>query len=349
MAANASFAFEGLATNLEIEDTTPAKTVLDIAQLPGSGLPGIVGNSATLRRVLRLVRVVAPTGATVLIQGETGTGKELIAEAIHKCSDRSGGPFVKVNCAAIPAGLLESELFGHERGAFTGACVRRIGRFERAHRGTLFLDEIGDLPLDLQPKLLRVMQERQFERLGGPTIHSDVRVICATHRNLVEMTDKRQFRDDLFYRISVFPVCVPPLRERPEDVPLLVRHFIQEFARRMNKTIDTVPSETMDALIQYAWPGNIRELQNLIERAAILSSGPVLRIPIADLQSPTPSVADGGTHRTLKETERAHILAVLKETGWVLSGPTGAAARLGLKRSTLHFRMKKLGIVRPCS
>jgi formate hydrogenlyase transcriptional activator len=350
MAANASRVFEGPATNLEVEHTAPVKTMLEIAELRGRGLPGIVGNSDALRRVLSLVRVVAPTGATVLIQGETGTGKELIAEAIHKCRDQSGGPLVKVNCAAIPAGLLESELFGHERGAFTGACVRRIGRIERAHRGTLFLDEIGDLPLELQPKLLRVMQERQFERLGaGPTIHGDVRVICATHRNLVEMTDKRRLRADLFYRISVFPVYVPPLRERPEDVPLLVRHFIQEFARRMNKTIDTVPSETMDALIRYAWPGNIRELQNLIERATILSNGPVLRVPIVDIQAQTAPVADGGTHRTLKETERAHILAVLKETRWVLSGPVGAAARLGLNRSTLQFRMKKSGIVRPGS
>ena len=253
MAANATWAIESRAINhqasLESEHPTSAKVPLDNSEFSGSALPRIVGNSAALRRVLGMVRIVAPTDATVLINGETGTGKELIAEAIHKCSDRSNGPFVKVNCAAIPAGLLESELFGHERGAYTGAVARGIGRFERAHRGTLFLDEIGDLPLELQPKILRVMQERQFERLGSTaTIHTDVRVICATHRNLVEMVDERQFRADLFYRLSVFPIELPPLRERPEDIRLLVQHFAMDYAARMRKPITAISEEFMAAL-----------------------------------------------------------------------------------------------------
>src|SRR5271154_579203 len=253
------------------------------SQLPASGLPRIVGNSVALRRVLGMVRIVAPTDATVLINGETGTGKELIAEAIHKCSDRSNGPFVKVNCAAIPAGLLESELFGHERGAYTGAIARSIGRFERAHRGTLFLDEIGDLPLELQPKILRVLQERQFERLGGAaTIQTDVRVICATHRNLVEMIDQRAFRADLFYRLSVFPIELPPLRKRREDIPLLAHHFAMYYAARTRKPITGISECFMAALACHSWPGNIRELQNLIERAVILSKGPVLSGPLPD-------------------------------------------------------------------
>src|SRR5712675_44943 len=263
--------------SFEIEDTMSANGALDGNELYGSGLPRIVGNSAALRRVLGLVQVVAPTNATVLINGETGTGKELIAEAIHKYSERSSGPFVKVNCAAIPAGLLESELFGHERGAYTGAVARGIGRFERANGGTLFLDEIGDLPLELQPKLLRVMQERQFERLGGAaTIHTDVRVICATHRNLVEMVDDRQFRADLFYRLSVFPIELLPLRDRPEDIRLLVRHFAMDYAARMRKPITAVSEEFMEALVRHSWPGNVRELQNCIERSVILSTGAVL-------------------------------------------------------------------------
>src|SRR6266699_2392271 len=261
--------------SFEIEDAAPAKVALDNDELRGRGLPTIIGNSAALRRVLDMVRVVAPTDATVLIDGETGTGKELIAEAIHKYSDRSNGPFVKVNCAAIPAGLLESELFGHERGAFTGAIARGIGRFERAHRGTLFLDEIGDLPLELQSKILRVMQERQFERLGGvSTINTDVRVICATHRNLIEMVDKREFRADLFYRLSVFPIKLPPLRDRREDVRLLVRHFAMNYAARMRKRITAVAEEFMTACTRHSWPGNIRELQNFVERSVILSTGP---------------------------------------------------------------------------
>jgi formate hydrogenlyase transcriptional activator len=260
------------------------QVALDSDELHSSGFPRIIGKNAALRRVLDMVQVVGPTDATVLIKGETGTGKELIAEAIHKCSDRSNGPFVKVNCSAIPAGLLESELFGHERGAFTGAVARGIGRFERAHRGTLFLDEIGDLPLELQPKLLRVIQEKQFERLGGAsTIHTDVRVICATHRNLVEMVEKREFRADLFYRLSVFPIELPPLRDRSEDIPSLVHHFAMAYAARMGKSIEHVSDDVMTALVRYDWPGNIRELQNFVERSVILTNGRELRAPIAEL------------------------------------------------------------------
>jgi|HubBroStandDraft_6_1064221.scaffolds.fasta_scaffold59719_2 formate hydrogenlyase transcriptional activator len=272
----------------EIEDTKPAKDAQGKGELDRSGLSKIIGNSAALQRALRLVRMVAPTDATVLIQGETGTGKELVAEAIHKCSNRASGPFVKLNCAAIPAGLLESELFGHERGAYTGAIARSIGRFERANRGTLFLDEIGDLPLELQPKLLRVMQERQFERLGGTaTIHTDVRVISATHRNLVEMAGERKFRSDLFYRLSVFPIELPPLRDRPEDIRLLVHHFALDYADRMQKPITSVSEEFMAALARHSWPGNIRELQNLIERSVILSDGPLLNGSLPELSHTT--------------------------------------------------------------
>jgi formate hydrogenlyase transcriptional activator len=307
----------------------------------------IIGNSAALQRVLGLVRVVAPTDAMVLIQGETGTGKELIAEAIHKCSDRSSGPFVKVNCSAIPSGLLESELFGHERGAYTGAIARCIGRFERANRGTLFLDEIGDLPLELQPKLLRVLQERQFERLGSAaTIHTDVRVICATHRNLVEMVDERQFRADLFYRLSVFPIEVPPLRERHEDIRLLVRHFAMDCADRMRKPIKAISEEFMAALVRHPWPGNIRELQNFVERSVILSTGPVLNGSLPEL-SCTTQEAELLAPVTLKQAERSHILQTLLETEGVLGGRNGAAARLGLPRTTLISKMKRLGLNLP--
>jgi len=304
----------------------------------------IIGNSAALQRVLSLVRVVAPTDAMVLIQGETGTGKELIAEAIHKCSDRSSGPFVKVNCAAIPSGLLESELFGHERGAYTGAIARCIGRFERANRGTLFLDEIGDIPLELQPKLLRVLQERQFERLGSAaTIHTDVRVICATHRNLVGMVDERQFRADLFYRLSVFPIEVPPLRERHEDIRLLVRHFAMDCADRMRKPIKAISEEFMAGLVRYPWPGNIRELQNFVERSLILSTGPVLNGSLSELTCTTREAALLAPV-TLEQAERSHILQTLRETEGVLGGRNGAAARLGLPRTTLISKMKRLGL-----
>ena len=308
----------------------------------------IVGKSVALRRILMLVETVAPTDSTVLIYGDTGTGKELIARAIHNLSSRHSNAFVKLNCAAIPTGLLESELFGHEKGAFTGAIAQRIGRFELANRGTVFLDEIGEVPLDLQTKLLRVLQEREFERLGSTrTLRTDTRLIAATNRDLSAMVEEQRFRSDLFYRLNVFPVRVPALRERSEDIPLLVRHFIQHFARRMNRNIETIPSETMEALSRYSWPGNIRELQNLIERAVILSPGPVLRVPLTELNSRTTPGQVNGNHRTLEEAERAHILATLKETRWVLSGPNGAATRLGMNRSTLQFRMKKLSIVRP--
>src|SRR6266852_8091907 len=281
MATQAGWATKAPTVNntasFEIEDATSAKVALDSDELYGSGLPRIVGNSDALRCVLDMVRVVAPTDTTVLINGETGTGKELIAEAIHKCSDRSNGPFVKVNCAAFPAGLLESELFGHERGAYTGAVARGIGRFERANRGTLFLDEIGDLPLELQPKLLRVLQERRFERLGGTgTIRTDVRVICATHRNLAEMIDECEFRADLYYRLSVFPIELPPLRERSEDIRLFVHHFAMDYAARMHKPIKAISEEFMRTLVRHSWPGNVRELQNFIERSVILSTGAVL-------------------------------------------------------------------------
>ncbi len=325
----------------ENENGTAAKILLATSEIHGSGLPRIVGNSSALRRVLDMVRVVAPTDATVLINGETGTGKELIAEAIHKYSDRSNGPFVKVNCAAIPAGLIESELFGHERGAYTGAVARGIGRFERAHRGTLFLDEIGDLPLELQPKLLRVMQERQFERLGGAaTIHTDVRVICATHRNLVEMVDEREFRADLFYRLSVFPIELPPLRERTEDIRLLVHHFVMDYAARMNKRITAISEEFMTA--RHSWPGNVRELQNVIERSMILSSGAVLSGTLPEVTCTSKSFEAV----TLEEAERSHILQTLQQTDGTVGGRGGAAARLGLPRTTLISKMRRLGINR---
>lgn len=309
----------------------------------------IIGRSAALRRALYAVETVAPTDSTVLIHGETGSGKELIARAIHDLSTRRTKTFVKLSCAAIPAGLLESELFGHQKGAFTGAVADRVGRFELAGGGTVFLDEVGEIPLPLQPKLLRVLQEREFERIGSSrTLRTDARLIAATNRDLSAMVAEQQFRADLFYRLNVFPIHVPPLRERPEDIPLLVRHFVQQFSRRMKKKVDTIPVETMTALVRYDWPGNIRELQNLVERAMILTSGTVLRVPLEGLDSPGPSAAaPSGGSRSLREAERAHILAVLAETRWVLAGPNGAAARLGMNRSTLQFRLKRLGIARP--
>jgi formate hydrogenlyase transcriptional activator len=323
-----------------LDETLPDETAFE----------GIVGQSAALRNVLRLVDTVATGNSTVLLLGETGTGKELVARAIHNRSLRRDRTFVKLNCAAIPSGLLESELFGHERGAFTGAVSQKVGRLELADQGSLFLDEIGDIPLELQPKLLRVLQEREFERLGSTrTKKVDVRIVAATHRDLEEMILEKQFRSDLYYRLNVFPISIPPLRERPQDIPLLVQHFVQEAARRMNKTIDAIPSETMEALIQYRWPGNIRELENVIERAVILSPSAVLRVPLRDLRSRLPAGHGSEKPHTIADVERAHIRAVLKDTRWVLSGPRGAATRLGLNRSTLYFRMKKLGIVRPWS
>jgi PAS domain S-box-containing protein len=307
----------------------------------------IVGNTPQLKNVLRLVETVAPTDATVLILGETGTGKELIARAIHQLSARNERTFVKLNCAAIPSGLLESELFGHEKGAFTGAITQKIGRLELAHKGTLFLDEIGDLPLELQPKLLRALQEKEFERLGSTrTIPVDARLVVATNRDLAKMVADRQFRSDLYYRLKVFPIMTPSLRERTEDIPLLVRHFVDKHARRMNRRVETIPSEVMQALIRWHWPGNVRELENFIERAVILSPGSVLRAPLAELQVPE-EVATAPEKPTLAAAERDHILRVLRETDGVLGGPHGAAARLGLKRTTLITKMKKLGIERP--
>ena len=345
MATQVAWAIEAPAVNstalIEIGDATLAKVALHSDELRGIGLPRIVGNSPALLRVLGIVRVVAPTDVTVLINGETGTGKELIAEAIHKCSDRSNGPFVKVNCAAIPADLLESELFGHERGAYTGAIARGIGRFERANRGTLFLDEIGDLPLELQPKILRVMQERQFERLGGTaTIHTDVRVICATHRNLIEMVDEGEFREDLFYRVSVFPIELPPLRDRSEDIRLLVHHFAMDFAARMHKPITSISEEFMAGLMRHPWPGNVRELQNFIERSVILSTGAVLT---GSLPLPTGALKQS-VAGTLEEAERSYIIQTLQRTEGLIGGLNGAAARLGLPRTTLISKMKRLGI-----
>ncbi len=317
----------------------------------------IIGNSTSLRKVLKHVETVAPTDSTVLIYGETGTGKELIARAIHDLSPRRAKPFVKLNCAAIPTGLLESELFGHEKGAFTGAIAQRIGRFEVANGGSIFLDEIGEVPLELQTKLLRVLQEREFERLGSSrTLRTDARLIAATNRDLEAMVSEQKFRSDLFFRLNVFPVHVPPLRERQGDIPLLVRHFTQQFSRRMNRVIETIPSAAMDALSRYHWPGNIRELQNVIERAVIISSGPVLSIDVTDLKFPKAGLpaekpassksTNGALHNVLEETERQQILNALKECNWVVAGPNGAAAHLAMKRSTLQLRMQKLGIAR---
>ncbi len=305
----------------------------------------LIGNSPALESVLEQVERVAPTDSTVLIQGETGTGKELIARAVHNISSRCGRPFVKLNCAAIPFDLLESELFGHERGAFTGAIAQKIGRFELADKGTLFLDEVGDIPLALQPKLLRVLQEQEFERLGGTRTHQvDVRLVAATHRNLVEMAKRNEFRSDLYYRLNVFPVPLPPLRARCEDIPALVEHFVEIYARRMGKEIEHILPETMSALISYQWPGNIRELQNFIERSVILTSGNVLDPPLASLKSAPEAESLGAI--TLEDAERDHIRKTLERTRWVVAGPNGAAARLGIKRSTLYFRMQKLGISR---
>jgi formate hydrogenlyase transcriptional activator len=327
----------------------------------------IIGESPALKRALAQVELAAPAGTTVLLLGETGTGKELFARAIHNLSPRRDRTFVKVNCAAIPSGLLESELFGHERGAFTGAISQKVGRFELADRGTLFLDEVGDLPLELQPKLLRVLQEQEFERLGGNrTQRVDVRVVTATHQDLPKLVSERAFRSDLFYRLNVFPIQIPALRERAEDLPLLVRYFVQRFSRRLNKGVEYIPADAMDALTHYSWPGNVRELENLIERAVLLSPGKELRIPFAELKSTSISGAASATAdpsasftsltsstslassiSTLEEAERQHILRALKQTQWRIAGPKGAAVLLDMKRTTLQARMRKLGIRRP--
>jgi formate hydrogenlyase transcriptional activator len=321
----------------------------------------IVGRSEALRRVLEQIETVGPTDSTVLIYGETGSGKELIARAVHNLSARKAKAFVKLNCAAIPTGLLESELFGHERGAFTGAISQRVGRFELANHGTMFLDEIGEIPIELQPKLLRVLQEREFERLGSTrTLRTDARLIAATNRDLEALVAEQKFRSDLYYRLNVFPVRVPALRERPEDIPLLVRHFVQQFSRRLGKVIDAIDSDAMSALTRYPWPGNIRELQNVIERAVILTSGPVLNVRTEDLRAVSqpavvpavpssngnsaPAASNRNIREALEEAEREQILAALEKSNWVVAGPEGAAARLGMKRSTLQSRMQKLGI-----
>jgi len=306
----------------------------------------IIGRSPALEAVLDRVERVAPTDSTVLIQGETGTGKELIAHAIHNLSSRSGRAFVRVNCAAIPLDLLESELFGHEKGAFTGAIAQKAGRFELADKGTLFLDEVGDIPSALQPKLLRVLQEQEFERLGSTRTHKvDVRLVAATHRNLQQMVMREQFRSDLYYRLNVFPICLPPLRARREDIQPLVMHFIEKFSHRIGKQVEHIPADTLTALTCYEWPGNVRELQNLIERAIILSNDGVLPNPLA--ASGTAAGMDTPALGTLKDTERAAILKTLQQVGWVIGGPKGAAAKLGLARTTLIHRMEKLGICRP--
>src|SRR6266550_4492048 len=295
----------------------------------------IVGKSAALRNVLNQVEVVAPTDSTVLLLGETGTGKEIIARAILNVSSRSNRPYVKLNCAAIPSGLLESELFGHEKGAFTGAVLQKIGRFELANGGTLFLDEVGDIPLELQPKLLRVLQEQEFERLGSTrTIRADVRLVAATNRDLVQLTAEKEFREDLYFRLNVFPIRIPPLREREGDIPHLVRHYVNKYAQRMNKRIETIPEEIMAALCRYTWPGNVRELQNLIERAVILTSGKVLRLQFSDLQPYAPTASPPPD--ALKDVEREHILQILRETNGVVGGRLGAAVRLGILRDPEH-------------
>ena len=315
---------------------------------PGADLQSfqrILGRSLALKCTLEHVRTVAPTDATVLIEGETGTGKELVAHAIHDLSPRRDRHFVRFNCAAVPLGLLESELFGHEKGAFTGAIARKIGRFELANKGTLFLDEIGDIPLELQAKLLRVLQEQEFERLGSnQTQHVDVRVLAATHRDLREMVSRGQFRSDLYFRLNIFPIAVPALRDRREDIPLLVKAFAETCVRRMNRETHTISAETVRALCAYPWPGNVRELQNFVERAVILSSGPVLRAPLESLSFPDLSTC--AEAQTLTQAEYVHILRVLKQTGWVVGGPEGAAKKLGLKRTTLIGKMRRLGLSR---
>jgi DNA-binding NtrC family response regulator len=316
---------------------------------------GIVGRTEPMQNVFKLIGQLAMSDATALITGESGTGKELIARAIYHHSKRSEKAFLAINCAAIPENLLESELFGHEKGAFTGAIAQRVGRFELANRGTVFLDEIGEIPLELQPKLLRVLQEREFERLGSTrTLRTDARLIAATNRDLATMVEEQKFRSDLYYRLNVFPVRVPPLRERREDIPLLVRHFVQQFSRRMNRSVETIPSDTMNTLIRYDWPGNIRELQNVIERAVILSTGPVLKVPMdhlktrvspADVSNGGSASEDAGKMRgMLEDAERKQILAALKQAKWVVAGPKGAAALVGMKRSTLQAHMQRLGI-----
>ena len=324
------------------------RNIFTVPPAPMEAANSIIGEKRGLRLVWDAVRMVAPGDSAVLIHGETGAGKELVARAIHEHSSRSRGPYVKVNGAAIPAALLENELFGHERGAFTGALTQSIGRFELADQGTMFLDEIGDLPLELQPKLLRVLQEQEFERLGSNRTHKvDVRLIAATHRDLPAMVKQATFREDLYYRLKVFPINVPPLRQRTDDIPELVWHFAELYARRMNKKIDEIPSETMDALVRYRWPGNVRELQNFIERAVILSPRTVLRAPTSELEPFHVYKGSNAPIAGLEEVERDHILRMLEATNWVVGGRNGAAERLGMKRTSLAYKMRKLQIIRP--
>ncbi len=328
----------------DIENRYGDRQSAGIARETAAGITGIIGTSQGIRAVLEQVSVVAPTDSTVLIQGETGTGKELIARAIHDMSLRSKGPFVTLNCAAIPGGLLESELFGHERGAFTGAVAQRLGRFEMANGGTLFLDEIGDMALDLQAKLLRVIQEQTFERLGSTrTSHVNVRVVAATHRDLLSMVDAKEFRADLYYRLSVFPVAVPPLRERRGDIPALARFFVAKYSERMNRILDEISPQTMDAMVAYDWPGNIRQLQNFVEHGVIVSKGNVFQPALSQLHSRQQAAPEKAS-RTLEEATRHHILQVLEETKWVVGGSRGAAAKLGVARTTLLSKMRRLGI-----
>jgi formate hydrogenlyase transcriptional activator len=328
------------------EDITNRENAPD--SFRGDSLEEIIGNSSALRHVLNKVRTVAVTGSTVLLLGETGTGKELVARAIHNLSPRTNNALVRADCAAIPAGLLESELFGHEKGAYTGAVAQVIGRFEAAHRGTLFLDEVGDMPLELQPKLLRVLQEQELERLGSTrTVRVDFRLVAATNRNLPDMVENGRFRSDLYYRLNVFPIAIPALRERVEDIPLLVWHFVRKYAQRMNKHIDAIAAADMQALTQYHWPGNIRELQNFIERSVILSSGKILNVGLTELRDSLSALQP--KVRTLAQAERAHILQALREAEWVIGGPDGAAAQLAVKRTTLLDKMRRLGIARPNS
>jgi len=352
VAAQAAIAIENATAYQEIaelkDQLSKEKLYLEDEIRSDRNFGEIVGDSPSFKNVLDQAATVAPTDASVLILGETGTGKELVARAIHELSGRRERTFVKLNCAAIPTGLLESELFGHERGAFTGAIAQKVGRFELANHGTLFLDEVGDIPLELQPKLLRALQEHEFERLGGTrTIKVDVRVVAATNRDLTQMISEREFRTDLYYRLSVFPISIPPLRERADDVPKLVRYFTQKYARRMNKPIDNISHQTLEALTRYAWPGNVRELENLVERAVILTRGATLDIPLSELRAASDAAPreSAGTI-TLEDAEREHIRRTLEQADWMVGGPNGAAARLGMKRTTLQSKMKKLGIAR---
>jgi len=343
-----SQAFRGADPASEFEDANLHSRSSNAPVAPDGpdAFAGMIGSSEAIQRVKKQVRTVASTDSTVLLEGETGTGKELVSRAVHELSQRKNRALIKFNCAAIPHGLLESELFGHERGAFTGAIARKLGRFELADQGTLFLDEVGEIPLELQVKLLRILQEQEFERLGGTqTLRVNVRLVAATNRNLAAMVSDQQFRSDLFFRLNVFPIRVPALRERTEDIPLLADHFLKEYSRRMDKPIDAIPQSTVERLKQHPWPGNVRELQNFIERAVILTTGSILNAPLGDLK--TPAGAEPMPAVTLREAESSHILKILRETNWVLGGPRGAALRLGLKRTTLVSKMRKLGLSRP--